>query len=238
MVIAQKKIYYAGYGSKLNPMGRPDMSCRINKFNIMLGFLFVFTALISACQRSPRNVMAEEQVLMSTTEKQKGSPLKPGLEKATLAGGCFWGMEDIIRNIPGVLQTTTGYMGGNIPDPTYNDVKTGTTGYAESVEVVFDPKKLSYEKLLEYFFRMHDPTTKDRQGNDLGTQYRSAIFYHSEQQKKIAELVKARVNRSGKWKNPVVTEIVLPGQFYPAEEYHQDYLQKNPGGYTCHYLRD
>jgi methionine-S-sulfoxide reductase len=159
-------------------------------------------------------------------------------ETATLAGGCFWGMEDIIRNIPGVLNTTVGYTGGNVENPTYNIVKLGTTNHAESVEVEFDPTQLSYEQLLGYFFRMHDPTTINQQGNDLGTQYRSAIFYHTAEQKKTAEDVIKKISSSGKWKKPIVTQIVEAGKFYPAEEYHQDYLKKNPGGYTCHWLRD
>lgn len=158
---------------------------------------------------------------------------------ALLAGGCFWGMEDILRKIPGVLDTEVGYAGGTHPSPRYEDVSTGRTGHAESVRVVFDPNKLSYEELLEkWFFRMHDPTTKNRQGNDVGTQYRSAIFYTTPEQKRIAETVKARVAASGKWDAPIVTEIVEAGPFTPAEGYHQDYLTKNPGGYTCHYLRD
>jgi peptide methionine sulfoxide reductase msrA/msrB len=160
-------------------------------------------------------------------------------EVATLAGGCFWGMEEILRKIPGVLSTRVGYTGGDFPNPTYEDVHTGSTGHAESVEVTFDPAVISYEQLLEkYFFRMHDPTTLNRQGNDTGTQYRSAIFYHSEAQRKTAELVKARVDKSGKWKRPITTEITAAGPFYLAEEYHQKYLEKHPDGYTCHYLRD
>ncbi|NMO13962.1 bifunctional methionine sulfoxide reductase B/A protein [Pyxidicoccus fallax] len=160
-------------------------------------------------------------------------------ETALLAGGCFWGMEDILRKIPGVLQTDVGYTGGTFKSPTYEDVSSGDTGHAESVRVVFDPKVLSYETLLEkWFFRMHDPTTLNRQGNDIGTQYRSAIFYLSDAQRRVAEEVKARVNASGKWSRPVVTQIVPAGEFTPAETYHQDYLVKNPGGYTCHYLRD
>jgi peptide methionine sulfoxide reductase msrA/msrB len=161
-----------------------------------------------------------------------------GREIATLAGGCFWGMEDIIRQIPGVLETRVGYTGGKTPNATYREVTRGDTGHAESVEVVFDPSKISYEELLGYFFRMHDPTTKNRQHNDVGTQYRSAIFYHGEEQRKVAEKVKDEVGRSGKWKNPIVTEIVPAGEFWTAEDYHQKYLVKNPGGYTCHYLRD
>jgi peptide methionine sulfoxide reductase msrA/msrB len=162
-------------------------------------------------------------------------------ETAYLAGGCFWGMEDLLRKLPGVIQTEVGYTGGAKPfsHPTYDDVHTGRTGHAEAVRVVFNPKLLTYEALLEkWFFRMHDPTTLNRQGNDVGTQYRSAIFYLSDEQRRVAEEVKARVNASGKWPRPVVTEIAAAGEFTPAEQYHQDYLVKNPGGYTCHYLRE
>jgi peptide methionine sulfoxide reductase msrA/msrB len=159
-------------------------------------------------------------------------------EVAILAGGCFWGMEDIIRKIPGVIETEVGYAGGDTSGPRYEDVKTGRTGHAESVQVVFDPKKLSYEDLLGWFFRMHDPTTRNRQGNDVGTQYRSTIMVFNDEQRRVAEKVKDRVNKSGKWKSPVVTEIISAGKFYPAEGYHQDYLEKNPGGYTCHWLRE
>ncbi len=157
---------------------------------------------------------------------------------ALLAGGCVWGMEELVREIPGVLETEVGYTGGILPDATYPDVKTGTTGHAESLRVSFDPSRLSYEELLGYFFRMHDPTTLNRQGNDVGTQYRSAIFVADDQQRRVAEEVMARVDASGKWKRPVVTEIVPAGEFYTAEGYHQDYLQKNPNGYTCHFMRD
>jgi peptide methionine sulfoxide reductase msrA/msrB len=166
-------------------------------------------------------------------------PKTTTLETAVLAGGCFWGMEEIIRKIPGVLETEAVYTGGTTAHPTYEDVHTGATGHAEAVRIVFDPKKLSYADLLEkWFFRMHDPTTKNRQGNDLGTQYRSAIFVTSPEQRKVAEAVKAKVDRSGKWKKPLVTEIVEAGPMTRAEEYHQKYLEKNPGGYTCHFMRD
>jgi peptide methionine sulfoxide reductase msrA/msrB len=162
-----------------------------------------------------------------------------GLEVAVLAGGCFWGMEDILRNVPGVVETEVGYTGGRTANPTYPDVKTGATGHAEAIRVVFDPKKISYDELLEtWFFRMHDPTTSNRQGNDVGTQYRSAIFATSPEQRKVAQAVKERVDRSGKWKRPIVTEIVDAGGFTAAEDYHQDYLEKNPGGYTCHFMRE
>ena len=157
---------------------------------------------------------------------------------ATFSGGCFWGVEEIIRKLPGVLETTVGYTGGVTPNPTYEHVKKGNTGHAEAVHVAFDPQKVSYEELLKYFFRLHDPTTSNRQGNDIGSQYRSAIFYQNEEQKQIATKVKEEVQKSGKWKGKIVTEIVPAQEFYKAEDYHQKYLQKNPGGYTCHYLRD
>ena len=159
-------------------------------------------------------------------------------EIATLAGGCFWGVEELLRALPGVIDTEVGYTGGTMANPRYEDVKTGRTGHAESIRIEFDPSRITYRDILLYFFRLHDPTTANRQGNDIGTQYRSAIFVHDAEQRKVAEQVRDEVNRSGKWKRPVVTEIVDASEFWSAEGYHQDYLQKNPGGYTCHYLRD
>ena len=159
-------------------------------------------------------------------------------ETAVLAGGCFWGMEEIIRKIHGVIKTTVGYTGGTTANPTYEDVCTGGTGHAEAIQVEFDSARMSYESLLDYFFRMHDPTTLNRQHNDVGTQYRSAIFYTSEGQKQTAERVKARWDKSGKFIRPITTEITAATKFYSAEDYHQKYLAKNPGGYTCHILRD
>lgn len=163
---------------------------------------------------------------------------KAETQHAVLAGGCFWGVEELIRKLPGVTGATVGYTGGFLDNPTYEDVKKGTTGHAESVNIAFDPRKISYEEILKFFFRLHDPTTKNRQGNDIGTQYRSAIFYLDNEQKKIAEKVIADVEKSGKWKKPLTTEVVKAQKFYPAEDYHQDYLQKHPNGYTCHYVRD
>ncbi|WP_373432571.1 bifunctional methionine sulfoxide reductase B/A protein [Geothrix sp. 21YS21S-2] len=158
-------------------------------------------------------------------------------EVATLAGGCFWGMEDLVRERPGVIKTIVGYTGGTTQHPVYEDVHTGTTGHAEAIEVTFDPSKTTYEALLKFFFTIHDPTTANRQGNDIGTQYRSAIFYHDEAQRKTAEKVKAEVEASGKWKRPITTQIAAAATFWPAEDYHQDYLKKHPGGYTCHFVR-
>jgi peptide methionine sulfoxide reductase msrA/msrB len=167
-------------------------------------------------------------------EGSMSTPEKNGLQKATLAGGCFWGMEELIRKQPGVVSVRVGYTGGTVRNATYQNHE----GHAEAVEITFDPKKTSFEDLLLFFFKMHDPTTLNRQGNDVGTSYRSAIFYHDETQREVAERVKARVDKSGAWKRPVVTEIVPAKEFWLAEEYHQDYLQKNPGGYTCHYVRN
>ena len=158
-------------------------------------------------------------------------------QTAYLAGGCFWGMEELVRVIPGVLETEVGYTGGNTPNAVYEQVKTGRTGHAESLKVVFNPQQLTYRHLLFEFFRMHNPTTRDQQGNDRGSQYRSAIFYMDDEQKRIAEEVIKTVNESGEWKAKVVTEVVPFKEFFRAEDYHQKYLVKNRGGYTCHYVR-
>lgn len=170
--------------------------------------------------------------------RAKAAGASTATETALLAGGCFWGMEDILREQPGVLDTEVGYTGGTLENPTYQDMKGGTTGHAEAIRIVFDPQKTSYGALLDVFFKMHDPTTKNRQGNDLGSQYRSAIFYTSEAQKAEAERAVERAQKSGRWKRPIVTEITPASTFWPAEGYHQDYLEKNPNGYTCHFLRD
>jgi methionine-S-sulfoxide reductase len=156
-------------------------------------------------------------------------------ETATLAGGCFWGVEELIRKLPGVVDTSVGYAGGTLENPRYEDVKTGRTGHAETVEIVFDPETISYDEILDFFFRLHDPTTTNRQGNDVGTQYRSAIFVHDEKQREAAK--KAIERAQEKWPRPITTEIVDNTRFWPAEGYHQDYLQRYPHGYTCHYLR-
>jgi methionine-S-sulfoxide reductase len=157
----------------------------------------------------------------------------PRREVVALAGGCFWGMQHILRKIPGVVSTEVGYTGGPVKDATYRNHE----GHAEAVRVVYDPDVLKFETLLRWFFRMHDPTTADRQGNDVGSSYRSAIFYHTEAQRATAEAVKKRVEERGKWGAPIVTEIVKADAWWKAEDYHQDYLVKNEGGYTCHWLR-
>ncbi len=158
-------------------------------------------------------------------------------ETATLSGGCFWGVEELIRKMPGVIDTTVGYTGGTLDNATYEHVKKGTTGHAEALQIVFDADVLSYEAILRFFFTLHDPTTVNRQGNDVGTQYRSAIFFHDDAQRETAERVKAEVDKSGKWPKPIVTEIVAATSFWVAEDAHQDYLQRIPWGYNCHYVR-
>ena len=159
-------------------------------------------------------------------------------EIATLAGGCFWCLEAVYDQLKGVTDVVSGYAGGHVPNPDYRTVCTGTTGHAEVVQITFDPDVISFKDLLNVFFTIHDPTTLNRQGADVGTQYRSAIFYHDEAQRRIAEQVKAEIDKSGKWRGKVVTQIVPAGAFHLAEGYHQDYLQKHPDGYTCHYLRE
>lgn len=158
------------------------------------------------------------------------------MEIATVGGGCFWCVEAVYQEIKGVSSVVSGYAGGNVENPTYKQVTTGVTGHAEVVQIQFDPEEISYEELLEVFFGTHDPTTKNRQGNDIGPQYRSIILYHSDEQRKVAEAVKARLNSSGKWKNPIVTEIVPFTEFYPAEDYHQNYYRNNRNQGYCRYV--
>jgi peptide-methionine (S)-S-oxide reductase len=163
-------------------------------------------------------------------QSKKGTNMS---ETAILAGGCFWGLEELFRELPGVTDTEVGYTGGDVKNATYQNHGT----HAEAIKITFDPKKTTYRALLEFFFQAHDPTTKDRQGNDRGKSYRSAIFYVNEDQKKAAETIIKEIDASKKWPGPVVTEVKPASDFWSAEEYHQDYLRKNPGGYTCHYVR-
>ena len=154
-------------------------------------------------------------------------------ETATLAGGCFWGMQDLIRRHPGVLRTRVGYTGGDVPDATYRNHGT----HAEAIEIEFDPEQTSFRELLELFFQIHDPTTRNRQGNDVGLSYRSAIYYADDEQRAVAERTMADVDASGLWPGPVVTELAPAGPFWEAEPEHQDYLERFPNGYTCHFPR-
>lgn len=155
------------------------------------------------------------------------------IKKAYLAGGCFWGMEDLFRVRPGVKDTEVGYIGGENDNPTYRN----HPGHAEGIEITYDSKETSFEELLDYFFRIHNPTTENRQGNDIGSSYRSAIFYQNNEEKKVAEKMIELVNRSGKWENNVVTTLEPHTTFWPAEPEHQDYLKRIPNGYTCHFER-
>jgi len=155
------------------------------------------------------------------------------IKKAYFAGGCFWGMEDLFRELPGVINTEAGYMGGENDNPTYENHH----GHAESLAIEYDNEKVSYRELLDFFFRIHDPTTLNRQGNDVGTAYRSTIFYTNEEEEKEAQDFIKLVNDSGRWNDPVVTSLEQCTKFYKAEDYHQDYLQKNPGAYTCHAIK-
>ena len=159
-------------------------------------------------------------------------------EKAILAGGCFWGMEDLFANLDGVIDVVNGYSGGSIKNPTYELISSGITGHAESIEITFNPAQISYEQILRFFLKIHDPTQKNRQQNDIGTQYRSVIFYLNESQKEIARKVIEKANESGVFKKPIATEITKFNEFYKAEDYHQDYLKNNPNGYTCHSIRE
>jgi len=157
----------------------------------------------------------------------------PTGEIATLAGGCFWCLEAVYDELRGVVDVTSGYAGGHVPNPSYQAVCSGDTGHAEVVRIAFDPSKVSYREILEVFFTIHDPTTLNRQGADVGTQYRSAIFYHSDEQKRVAEEVMAEIAAEGIWKNPIVTELVPAPEFYPAEDYHQEYFARNPNQGYC-----
>ena len=154
-------------------------------------------------------------------------------ERAILAGGCFWGMQQLIRRLPGVVSTRVGYSGGDVKNATYRNHGT----HAEAIEIIFDPDKTSFRNLLEFFFQIHDPTTPNRQGNDVGTSYRSAIFYTNDEQRRLAEDTIADVDASGLWPGRIVTEVVPAGDFWEAEPEHQDYLERYPSGYTCHFVR-
>jgi peptide-methionine (S)-S-oxide reductase len=163
-------------------------------------------------------------------------PPSAGRETATLAGGCFWCLEAVYDDLKGVESVVSGYMGGRTPDPTYEDVCSGRTGHAEVVQIVFDPAEVSFRELLEVFFAIHDPTTLNQQGNDVGTQYRSAVFHHSEAQKAAAEEVIARLDRAKLYDAPIVTEVAPAGKFYPAEDYHQEYFRRNPNQPYCAFV--
>ena len=189
------------------------------------------TALLSAVGRPMKHQpVGQPKALIMTTNQSKN------LEKATFGTGCFWCTEALYESLDGVIDAVSGYEGGQQPNPTYNQVCSGTTGHAECVEVAYDPQKITYQELLEAFFRSHDPTTLNRQGADVGTQYRSVIFYHNEEQKRLAETAKTELDKAGAYGNPIVTEISAAETFYPAEAYHQSYFANNPNQGYCAFV--
>jgi peptide methionine sulfoxide reductase msrA/msrB len=194
-----------------------------------------YAALFPEVRQAAAPVMLPAEAQRAAAFNRQG--VAPGHQVAVLAGGCFWGMQELLRQLPGVVTTHAGYAGGAEATASYDHVRQGGTGHAESVKVVFDPAKLPYERLVAWFFRIHDPTTPSRQGNDIGTQYRSVIFYQSEEQAGVAAQVKQKLEASAVLGRPVVTQVVAAMPFFRAEDYHQDYLQKNPGGYSCHFVR-
>jgi peptide-methionine (S)-S-oxide reductase len=194
---------------------------------------------MSSVSRNPQqpflcyNFLQEHRVGSQGARPEPNGGRTMAEERAVLAGGCFWGMQDLIRRYKGVISTRVGYTGGDVPNATYRN----HGSHAEAIEIIFDPARISYRTLLEFFFQIHDPTTLNRQGNDRGASYRSAIFYSSDQQKKVAEDTIADVNASGLWPGKVVTEVTRAGDFWEAEPEHQDYLERFPQGYTCHFVR-
>lgn len=193
------------------------------------------TTILMFCAALASLVACAQKPGQSTSSSKADTQTDPNMktEKAILAGGCFWGMEDLFRKQPGVVSTRVGYSGGDVKNATYRNHGT----HAEAIEVVFDPEKTDFRKMLEFFFQIHDPTTKNRQGNDRGSSYRSAIYYTSDEQKEVALDTIEDVNASGLWPGKVVTEVEPAGDFWEAEPEHQDYLVRNPGGYTCHFPR-
>jgi methionine-S-sulfoxide reductase len=201
---------------------------------LSLKIMFLFTSIFGFSQLARSTNLSENSASVNSPKTSS----KTHHQKAILAGGCFWGMEELFSKVDGVVSTEVGYAGGDIANPTYELISSGLTNYAESIEVTFDSQKISYEKILKFFFTIHDPTTLNRQENDVGSQYRSEIFYLNDEQKNVAKKVVEEAQKSGVFKKPVVTRISKAGKFYKAEEYHQDYLKKNPYGYTCHHVRE
>ena len=199
--------------------------------------LFASVALLAmACGQKPDLAGRKENMSKNTNLTQNGDADSTEVAVATFGAGCFWCVEAVLEQYDGVLKVSSGYMGGQVEKPTYQQVCTGTSGHAEVVQVTFDPQRISYKKLLKHFWELHDPTTLNRQGNDAGTQYRSAIFYHSEEQREAAEKSKKIVDESGVFKNPIVTEITKAGQYYKAEKYHQDYYRLNKTQSYCQFV--
>jgi peptide-methionine (S)-S-oxide reductase len=197
-------------------------------FIILIVFIYFFTS--SGCEKRETNVHSEKKTETGDTNNMDS------LQIATFGSGCFWCTEAIFERLNGVVKVESGYSGGKVKNPTYEEVCTGTTGHAEVTQITYDPSIISFDELLEVFWKTHDPTTLNRQGNDVGTQYRSVIFYHNEEQKELAENYKAELDKSGVWDNPIVTEISPFTNFYSAEKYHQDYYNNNPNQGYCTFV--
>jgi len=207
---------------------RYESAIKISKFMLKLTLVFALLAGLLACSSAPKQTQTKDKTKAMTENVQ--------LKTATFGGGCFWCTEAVYLRVRGVTDVTSGYMGGKTKNPTYRDICTGQTGHAEVIQITFNPEVIDYGTLLDVFFHTHDPTTLNRQGNDVGTQYRSVVFYHSEAQKAAAEKVKATVDSSGVWSDPIVTEISAAEKFYPAEKYHQDYYDNNPQQGYCRFV--
>jgi len=202
----------------------------MKNYKYFISFLLFCVLILSGCNKKETNAQSEK------TSKEGKQMNEAGLEKATFGSGCFWCTEAIFEKLNGVTSVVSGYAGGHVDNPTYEEVCTGTTGHAEVTQITYDPKIITYDELLEVFWKTHDPTTLNRQGNDVGPQYRSIIFYHNEEQKALAEKYKDELNKSGAWDNPIVTEITAYTNFYPAEKYHQNYYENNPNQGYCAFV--
>jgi len=200
------------------------------KLKYTLTVLLIFVLNLNGCTKKETNAQSEIKKETGVNEQMEN------LEKATFGSGCFWCTEAIFERLEGVRSVVSGYAGGSVENPTYDEVCTGTTGHAEVTQITFDPKVISFDELLEVFWKTHDPTTLNRQGNDVGPQYRSVIFYHNEEQRNLAENYKMELDKAGAWENPVVTEISPLTNFYPAEEYHQEYYENNPNQGYCAFV--
>ena len=202
----------------------------IDKTRFIIPVILIYLLVASGCGNKETNAQSE-------IKKDKGEIMDTtGMQVATFGSGCFWCTEAIFERVNGVVKVESGYAGGTVKNPTYEEVCSGTTGHAEVTQITYDPKVIAYDELLEVFWKTHDPTTLNRQGNDVGTQYRSVIFYHNDEQKRLAGKYKEELNKSGIWENPIVTEITPFTNFYPAENYHQDYYENNPAQPYCSFV--
>jgi peptide-methionine (S)-S-oxide reductase len=202
----------------------------IDKTRFIIPVILIYLLVASGCGNKETNAQSE-------IKKDKGEIMDTtGMQVATFGSGCFWCTEAIFERVNGVVKVESGYAGGTVKNPTYEEVCSGTTGHAEVTQITYDPKVITYDELLEVFWKTHDPTTLNRQGNDVGTQYRSVIFYHNDEQKRLAGKYKEELNKSGIWEKPIVTEITPFTNFYPAENYHQDYYENNPAQPYCSFV--